>query len=89
MTNTFESSGGMSRRGFIHCAACAAAASSLSFRGAAFAAAPGSDLEKFHEFPYGAVRLTGGRIKQHFEHIHAHYLAFDNDRILKVARTHE
>jgi uncharacterized protein len=88
VTNTFESSGGMSRRGFIHCAACAAAASSLSFRGAAFAAAPGSDLEKFHEFPYGAVRLTGGRIKQHFEHIHAHYLAFDNDRILKVFREH-
>ena len=38
------------------------------------------------EFPYGAVQLTGGPIKQHFDHIHAHYLAFDNDRLLKVFR---
>ncbi len=38
------------------------------------------------EFPYGAVRLTGGPIKQHFDHIHAHYLALDNDRLLKVFR---
>jgi hypothetical protein len=38
------------------------------------------------EFPYGAVRLTGGPIKQHFDRIHAHYLALDNDRLLKVFR---
>jgi uncharacterized protein len=40
------------------------------------------------EFPYGAVRLTGGRIKEHFDHIYAHYLALDNDRLLKVFREH-
>ncbi len=38
------------------------------------------------EFPYGAVQLTGGPIKQHFDRIHAHYLALDNDRLLKVFR---
>ncbi len=38
------------------------------------------------EFPYGAVQLTGGPIKQHFDSIHAHYLALDNDRLLKVFR---
>ena len=38
------------------------------------------------EFPYGAVRLTGGPIKRHFDRIHAHYLALDNDRLLKVFR---
>jgi DUF1680 family protein len=39
-----------------------------------------------NEFPYGAVQLTGGPIKQHFDRIHAHYLALDNDRLLKVFR---
>ena len=38
------------------------------------------------EFPYGAVQLTGGPVRQHFDRIHAHYLALDNDRLLKVFR---
>ena len=38
------------------------------------------------EFPYGAVQLTGGPIRQHLDRIHAHYLALDNDRLLKVFR---
>src|SRR5689334_15772218 len=42
--------------------------------------------EVVHEFPYGAVRLTGGKLKQQFDHIHAHYLALSNDRLLKVFR---
>lgn len=42
--------------------------------------------EPFHEFPHGAVKLTGGRMKRHFDHIHAHYLALENDRLLKVFR---
>jgi uncharacterized protein len=42
--------------------------------------------EVVHEFPYGAVRLTGGKFKQQFDHIHTHYLALSNDRLLKVFR---
>ena len=49
---------------------------------------PEDGHEVVREFPYGAVRLTGGRIKQQFDHIHAHYLALDNDRLLKVFREH-
>jgi DUF1680 family protein len=77
----------LSRRDFFHCAACAGAATSLGvvpFAHAATAALHGK--EAVHEFPYGAVRLTGGVIKQHYDHIHAHYLALDNDRLLKVFR---
>ena len=77
----------LSRRDFFHCAACAGAVTSLGvvpFAHAATAALHGK--EAVHEFPYGAVRLTGGVIKQHYDHIHAHYLALDNDRLLKVFR---
>ncbi len=77
----------LSRRSFFHCAACAGAMTSLSavpFAHAATAALRGK--EAVHEFPYGAVRLTGGVLKQHYDHIHAHYLALDNDRLLKVFR---
>ncbi|WP_161989061.1 beta-L-arabinofuranosidase domain-containing protein [Sphingomonas glacialis] len=77
----------LSRRDFFHCAACATAVGSLGvvpFAHAATNALQGK--EAVHEFPYGAVRLTGGVIKQHYDHIHAHYLALDNDRLLKVFR---
>lgn len=50
----------------------------------AFAAGVGREV--VHEFPYGAVRLTGGPVKDHYDRIHAHYLALDNDRLLKVFR---
>jgi DUF1680 family protein len=79
----------MSRRDFVHCAACAtAAAGSLAASPMALAAQQSvlRGKEAVHEFPYGAVRLTGGRIKQHYDHIAAHYLALDNDRLLKVFR---
>src|SRR3546814_9314704 len=43
--------------------------------------------EALHEFDYGAVQLTGsGRMKEHYDRIHSHYLALDNDRLLKVFR---
>ncbi|NOT59019.1 MAG: hypothetical protein HOP19_02215 [Acidobacteria bacterium] len=42
--------------------------------------------EVVREFPFGAVRLTGGLLKQQFDHIHAHYLSLSNDRLLKVFR---
>lgn len=79
----------LSRRGFMQCAVCATTAagavgggSSMAF--AAVAARGGK--EALHEFPYGAVQLTGGVIKEQYDHIQAHYLALDNDRVLKVFR---
>ena len=78
----------VTRREFVHCAACATAVGSVSASSMAMAATQvvkrGEDV--VHEFPYGAVKLTGGKIKQQFDHIHAHYLALDNDRVLKVFR---
>jgi len=77
----------LSRRAVIRCAACATAGSAMGAAPMAWAdpvALRGK--EAVHEFAYGAVRLTGGRIKQHYDHIHAHYLALDNDRLLKVFR---
>jgi len=90
MTPTITDKIGYSRREFMHCAACAAAATSLTGMMSAYAASdsPDGSLEVVREFPYGAVKLTGGRIKQHFDAIHAHYLALDNDRLLKVFREH-
>ena len=35
---------------------------------------------------YAQVRLTGGPLKEHYDRIHASYLALDNDRLLKVYR---
>ena len=90
MTDSFLHSHGLSRREFMNCAACAATATALASLpvSRAFGATPGQDLEVMREFPYGAVRLTSGPLKEHFDHIHAHYLALDNDRILKVFREH-
>lgn len=82
--------GPVSRRDFFHCAACAATAAGASaVPSAAWAAAAVKGtrgVEALHEFPYSAVKLTGGRLKAHYDHIHAHYLALDNDRLLKVFR---
>lgn len=40
------------------------------------------------EFDYQDVRLTGGPLQEQYDHMHAHYLALDNDRLLKVYRQH-
>ncbi len=69
-------------------AACAAVTATLGAGPVAVitkaGTAPGREMA--HEFPYGAVRLTGGPIKDQFDRIHAHYLALSNDRLLKVFR---
>jgi len=79
--------GGLSRREILRWSACAAAAtlSGLPSRAPANTA-PQSGREMAREFPYGAVRLTGGQLKRQFDRIHAHYLALSNDRLLKVFR---
>lgn len=45
-----------------------------------------SPREVLREFPYGAVTITGGPLKQQYDRIHASYVALDNDRLLKVYR---
>ena len=80
---------GLTRRSFVHCSACAAAAGSAMFASPAALAAASAGLrgkEVVKAFDFGAVQLTGGRIKRHYDHIAAHYLALDNDRLLKVFR---
>jgi uncharacterized protein len=42
--------------------------------------------EVVREFPFGAIRLTGGLLKSQFDRIHAHFLSLSNDRLLKVFR---
>jgi DUF1680 family protein len=42
--------------------------------------------EKLFEFPYSAVSLTGGPLKDHYERTLSHFLSLDNDRLLKVYR---
>src|SRR5262245_25621851 len=77
----------ISRREFVQGAVGAAAGTALTGLSRAFAARQSPlGTEVMHEFPYGTVRLTGGPLKRHFDRIHAHYLALDNDRLLKVFR---
>lgn len=78
----------LSRRSLIHCGICATAGTAMgapSLARAAYAVVL-AGKEAVHEFAYDKVKLTGGRIKQHYDHIQAHYLALDNDRMLKVFR---
>ncbi len=42
--------------------------------------------EVLQEFGYADVKLTGGPLKQQYDRVHAHYLALDDDRLLKVYR---
>jgi uncharacterized protein len=90
MIESLAAQSSMTRRGFIHCATSVTAGATFAGISSGFAAGPFpyAGQEVVREFPYGAVKLTGGRIKQQFDHIHAHYLALDNDRLLKVFREH-
>ena len=42
--------------------------------------------DSLNEFSYADVTLTGGPLKRQYDHLKAHYLALDNDRLLKVYR---
>ena len=78
---------GHSRRSFLQAASSAAALSAVrpfaTLAQGAQAAAP-----ELGEFDYKDVRLTGGPLKDQYDHIHAHYLRLDSDRLLKVYRQH-
>src|SRR4026209_768157 len=87
MTDSCRRPTGISRRRFVQGGGCAAAGTPLTGLSSVFAlrqSARGNEVMR--EFPYGAVRLTGGPLMRHFDRIHAHYLALDNDRLLKVFR---
>ncbi len=73
----------VTRRTFLKSAALAAAAGHSSMPARALA---GKGPQVLHEFAYGDVKLTGGPMKEHFDRVHASYLALDNDRLLKVYR---
>src|SRR5262245_24603166 len=85
---TLDANDGLSRREMLRWSGCAVAFATLSGLPcwALANATPRSGKEMVHEFPYGAVRLTGGLLKQQFDRIHIHYLALSNDRLLKVFR---
>lgn len=61
-----------------------AAAVGLAASGAAAADPAGREVVR--ELAYGDVRLTGGPLKAHYDRMHAHYLALDEDRLLKGYR---
>src|SRR5262245_64485268 len=77
----------ISRRRFVQSAVCAAAGPALTSLSSAVAVSQRPlGREVMREFPYGRVRPTGGPLMRHFDRIHAHYLALDEDRLLKVFR---
>jgi uncharacterized protein len=70
----------LTRRSFVK---ATAAAVTLPHLAIAEAAKPDEPLQ---ELPYADVQLTAGPFKQQYDALHAHYLALDNDRLLKVYR---
>ena len=74
----------LSRRSFLKGTAAAAAVSRAS--GLAFVTTNLPTREVLQEFGYADVKLTGGPLKQQYDRVHAHYLALDDDRLLKVYR---
>ena len=69
-----------SRRSFLK-----GASSAVVLSAAARLPAPAARID---EFDYADVRLTAGPLKEQYNHLHAHYLALDNNRLLKVYRQH-
>jgi DUF1680 family protein len=72
------------RRKFLEVSAAVLGSELLGY--CADIASLGSSGEVLREYPFGAVTLTGGPLKQQYDRIHASYLALDNDRLLKVYR---
>lgn len=71
----------ISRREFL-----AGASAALVSLGARASAEPIHSGNRFAEFDYGQVRLTGGPLKAQYDRLCASYLGLDNDRLLKVYR---
>jgi hypothetical protein len=73
----------LSRRSFVKAAAAFAAAPPLS---AVATTGEAEGRDPLQQFAYADVQLTGGPLGEHYEALHAHYLALSNDRLLKVYR---
>jgi DUF1680 family protein len=71
----------VSRREFL-----AAASAALACAGLRASAQPSFSGNRFAEFDYGQVQLTGGALKHQYDRIRASYLGLDNDRLLRVYR---
>src|SRR5271154_6041896 len=71
----------ITRREFLQGSAAVLSSAVLDYPAFGF-----TSREVLREYPYGAVTLTGGPLQEQYERIHASYLAFDNDRLLKVYR---
>jgi DUF1680 family protein len=74
------------RRVFLKNTAAAAALSHTSGFALAPASAEKPSREVLQEFAYSDVKLNGGPLKEQYDQIHTHYLALDDDRLLKVYR---
>jgi hypothetical protein len=70
---------GITRREFVAGAVAAACVASTAF-------AESGKMDRFAEFDYGEVELTGGPFKDQYDRVHAFYRSLDNDRLLKVYR---
>ncbi|HXU49455.1 MAG TPA: beta-L-arabinofuranosidase domain-containing protein [Candidatus Binatia bacterium] len=77
----------ISRRSFVKIAAAAAALPRVAFtQTSAPRPARNESREVLRELPYSSVQLAGGPFKRQYDALRAHYLALDNDRLLKVYR---
>lgn len=78
---------GQSRRSFLKTASSVAALSAVrplaTLAQATSAQSQQPSTPELREFDYKDVRLTGGPLKEQYDHLHAHYLGLDNDRLLK------
>jgi len=70
----------LSRRAFLQSAAA------LTLAPRSFATSTDTSREPLRQFDYSEVQLTGGPFYEQYEHLHAHYLALSDDRLLKVYR---
>lgn len=71
----------ISRREFLAGASAALVGTRIPAR-----AEPSFSGNRFAEFDYGQVQLTGGPLKTQYDRMRASYLGLDNDRLLKVYR---
>ncbi len=80
----------ISRRRFLQSSVAAAALTTPGVQRAVEAAVPGDTgaggREPLRELPYSQVQLTAGPFKEHYDRVHAQYLALSNDSLLKVYR---
>src|SRR6266702_8287738 len=70
----------LTRRTFVKGAATIAAGPRFT------ALAMEDDREPLRQFDYAQVQLTGGPFAEQYNALHAHYLAFSNERLLKPYR---